>query len=110
MSLQDKHQDVGYILISPTLKDKDFPWNIRVGYAKDIAAGMVSLWSQYKEKRSYSTSYVFPHLYCFSAYKGLSALHECYSPRSKLIQLPGQRGKQVFFVLFCFLHEDEFVK
>lgn len=56
MSLQDKHQDVGYILISPTLKDKDFPWNIRVGYAKDIAAGMVSLWSQCKEKHSYSTS------------------------------------------------------
>lgn len=27
-----------------------------MGYARDIASGMVSLWSQYKEKHSYSTS------------------------------------------------------
>lgn len=28
--------------LPPNLQDKDFPWKIRVGYAKDIAAGMVS--------------------------------------------------------------------
>lgn len=37
-----------------------------------------------------------PHVHCLSACQGLSALHECYSPRSELPQLPRQRGKQVF--------------
>ncbi len=31
------------------LQDKDFPWSTRVGYAKDIAAGMVSLSIQYSK-------------------------------------------------------------
>lgn len=33
------------------LQDKDFPWSTRVGYAKDIAAGMVSLSIQYSKSK-----------------------------------------------------------
>lgn len=35
-------------IIPPILQDNDFPWEIRVGYAKDIAAGMVSRWHERK--------------------------------------------------------------
>lgn len=50
-----------------------------------------------KAKKMIQIQYWFPHKLCPSALKGLSALDECYSPRSELTQLPGQRGKQVFF-------------
>lgn len=43
-----KHNMVVIIFL---LQDKDFPWKIRVGYAKDIAAGMVSLSSQYSKNK-----------------------------------------------------------
>lgn len=39
------------VVIIFLLQDKDFPWKIRVGYAKDIAAGMVSLSSQYSKNK-----------------------------------------------------------
>lgn len=95
-----KHNMVVIIFL---LQDKDFPWKIRVGYAKDIAAGMVSLSSQYsKNKNTFIAK-----LSCFGkklvkyiyhlSFTGLSTLHECYPPRSKLIQLPGQRGEQMFY-------------
>lgn len=44
------------VVIIFLLQDKDFPWKIRVGYAKDIAAGMVSLSSQYSKNKK--------NLYC----------------------------------------------
>lgn len=44
-----KHNMVVIIFL---LQDKDFPWKIRVGYAKDIAAGMVSLSSQYSKNKN----------------------------------------------------------
>lgn len=39
------------VVIIFLMQDKDFPWKIRVGYAKDIAAGMVSLSSQYSKNK-----------------------------------------------------------
>lgn len=55
--LQDKYEIcTDHNVIFPTWKDETFPWNIRVGFAKDIAAGMVSLWNYSKENDSYPTS------------------------------------------------------
>lgn len=58
------------VVIIFLLQDKDFPWKIRVGYAKDIAAGMVSLSSQYsKNKKTFITK-----LSCFGK-KNLSNIY-----------------------------------
>lgn len=50
------------VVIIFLLQDKDFPWKIRVGYAKDIAAGMVSLSSQYSKNKK---TFIAKLLSCF---------------------------------------------
>lgn len=92
------------------MQDSNFPWNLRVSFATDIAAGMVrSVWSSLNHSHISSIAKLakdishFISYFLIYLYSGISTFHEHNPQRPELIQLSGTGGMNLddLYVTCC---------